>query len=210
MAYKNKEDQLRYNREYRRKRYKEDKEYRKKTLEYNKNAKLEYSKTEEWKEKRRTYERNRWVKDDTYREKKKLVGRTWKQNEYKNNPDYKAKVLEDTKEYKRKRRMIDEDFRFIENSRHRTNQALNGIDKSASTKELLGGTMEEIWAHLEPQFYGNLTKENYGTVWQAHHVKECNSFDLSKPEQQRECFNYTNLQPLTIEDHKLLHSGKLY
>ena len=32
-------------------------------------------------------------------------------------------------------------------------------------------------------------------------IKPCNSFDLSDPSQQKECFNYTNLQILTKEEN---------
>jgi hypothetical protein len=40
--------------------------------------------------------------------------------------------------------------------------------------------------------WGNHGK--YG--WHIDHIKPCASFDLTKPEHQRECFHYTNLQPL--------------
>lgn len=33
-------------------------------------------------------------------------------------------------------------------------------------------------------------------------VFTCNSFDLSKPKEQRKCFNYKNLQPLTIHENR--------
>lgn len=42
--------------------------------------------------------------------------------------------------------------------------------------------------------------ENYGE-WHIDHIKPCSSFDLSDPKQQKECFNYTNLQPLWAIDN---------
>jgi len=41
--------------------------------------------------------------------------------------------------------------------------------------------------------------ENYGTAWHVDHIRPCASFDLSDPEQQRQCFHFTNLQPLWDE-----------
>ena len=35
--------------------------------------------------------------------------------------------------------------------------------------------------------------------WHIDHVKPCNSFDLSDPQQQLECYNWTNLQPLRAD-----------
>jgi hypothetical protein len=35
-----------------------------------------------------------------------------------------------------------------------------------------------------------------GGVWEIDHIKPCASFDLTDIKQQKECFHYTNLQPL--------------
>ena len=42
-----------------------------------------------------------------------------------------------------------------------------------------------------------LACENYGTFgWHIDHIRPCSSFDLTDLEQQKQCFHYTNLQPL--------------
>ena len=43
---------------------------------------------------------------------------------------------------------------------------------------------------------------NHGKVWEIDHIKPCASFNLSNFEQQKQCFHYTNLQPLTIFENR--------
>ena len=45
-----------------------------------------------------------------------------------------------------------------------------------------------------------MTWDNHGE-WHIDHIKPCASFDLTDADQQRECFNYTNLQPLWAKDN---------
>lgn len=44
--------------------------------------------------------------------------------------------------------------------------------------------------------------DNYGKVWEVDHIKPCSLFNLADPTQQRECFNYSNLQPLFVLDNR--------
>jgi hypothetical protein len=37
---------------------------------------------------------------------------------------------------------------------------------------------------------------NHGPIWHIDHIIPCKAFDLTIPEQQRQCFHYTNLQPM--------------
>lgn len=104
--------------------------------------------------------------------------------------------------YVSSRRRIDHGFRLRMNLRHRTWTALKGQSKSARTADLVGCTMEELRCHLERQFLPGMTWENYGKHgWHIDHIRPCASFDLTDPEQQRQCFHYTNLQPLWAADN---------
>lgn len=39
--------------------------------------------------------------------------------------------------------------------------------------------------------------------WHIDHIKPCSAFDLTQDVQQKECFHYSNMQPLwAIENHK--------
>ena len=90
--------------------------------------------------------------------------------------------------------------RLLQNMRTRIWGSLRGKSKSNKTKEIIGCSIEYLWSHLESMFSDGMTRENYGK-WHVDHIKPCASFDLSDPEQQRECFNYKNLQPLWAEDN---------
>ena len=47
-----------------------------------------------------------------------------------------------------------------------------------------------------------MTWENHGQYgWHVDHIKPCALFDLTKIEEQKKCFHYTNLQPLWWRDN---------
>ena len=53
------------------------------------------------------------------------------------------------------------------------------------------------------QFTKGMTWDNYGLGgWQIDHIKPCASFDLSNPNQQSECFDWTNLQPMWKKENQ--------
>lgn len=104
--------------------------------------------------------------------------------------------------YVNSRRQSDPGFRLRMNLRHRIWTALAGGIKSGATADLVGCSMEELRLHLERQFLPGMSWENYGKHgWHVDHVKPCASFDLTDPEQQRQCFHYSNLQPLWAADN---------
>jgi hypothetical protein len=75
-----------------------------------------------------------------------------------------------------------------------------GSPKAATTKDLLGCSFSHFTERLESQFSKGMNWSNYGD-WHVDHIRPCASFDLIDPEQQRQCFHYTNLQPLWAEDN---------
>jgi len=104
-------------------------------------------------------------------------------------------------EYRKQRYANDPEFRILISCRTRIRKALEGIgDKTESTKELVGCSMEELKLHLESQFVEGMSWDNYGE-WHLDHIKPCDSFDLTKESEQKACFNYLNLQPLWAVDN---------
>lgn len=94
--------------------------------------------------------------------------------------------------------------RMILHARARLWQAVKcqGARKSGRTLTLLGCTREELKAHIERQFKPGMSWGNYRhDVWHIDHIRPCASFDMFDAEQQRQCFHYTNLQPLWAVDN---------
>lgn len=87
-------------------------------------------------------------------------------------------------------------------------RGLNGA-KCASSLELLGCSFSDAKAHLEKQFKAGMSWENWSLFgWHIDHITPLSSFDLSKPEEQKKAFHYSNLQPLWAEEN--LKKGAIY
>lgn len=86
--------------------------------------------------------------------------------------------------------------------RNRIKQAIKRNQKKGSSIKDLGCTIEFFKDYIETKFYSNMTWDNWGKVWQLDHIKELHDFDLTDPIQFKQAVHYTNMQPLTIPDHK--------
>lgn len=105
--------------------------------------------------------------------------------------------------HERLRRLSDIDFRIRVNLRSRLRSAIKGQSgkKAYKSIKLLGCTIKNVKIHIEQQFVDGMSWDNYG-LWEIDHIIPCASFDLTKPEEQKKCFNYTNLQPLWKIDNR--------
>lgn len=90
--------------------------------------------------------------------------------------------------------------------RSRIISVIKGKKKSARTVELLGCSIEHLRSHLQGMFKKGMNWNNHGE-WEIDHIMPCASFDMSKPEHQRLCFHYTNLQPLWKRDNRVKHDA---
>ena len=133
---------------------------------------------------------------------------TWEREYRQNNGD---KIRKNYRKYVKNRRATDPNFKLRGNLRNRIKDVLSRgkYKKSAHTMELLGCTVDFFKKHLESKFVEGMTWKNYGgkNGWQIDHIMPCASFDLSKPENQKKCFHYTNLQPLSAADNRKKHTS---
>lgn len=122
-------------------------------------------------------------------------------------PDRAARRREYQTSWARKNRHTDPSFKLAYRLRNRLRSAIlldRGAKKTAATVELLGCSIAEFRVYLEERFWLGMTWENYGWgpgKWNIDHIRPCASFYLVDPEQQRECFHWSNLQPLWSEDN---------
>jgi len=84
------------------------------------------------------------------------------------------------------------------------------INKTCSTFQLLGYTIEELMAHLETKFTEGMGWENYGE-WHVDHIRPMSSFKFESPEdiEFKACWALNNLQPLWWSDN-LSKGSKFY
>lgn len=68
--------------------------------------------------------------------------------------------------------------------------------KTYNSEEYLGCKIEYYKTYLNSLFLPEMNWGNFGKVWEIDHIKPIISFDLTDIEQQKQCFNYTNTQPL--------------
>jgi hypothetical protein len=109
----------------------------------------------------------------------------------------RAKKNEWAKKWLAEKYHSDIEFKLTSGLRCRLYQALKNSHKAAATLELLGCTISELKIHLESKFLPGMTWENHTRDgWHVDHIIPCAAFDLTKEEEQRKCFHYTNLQPL--------------
>jgi len=166
---------------------------------------------EKYKQIERSRKKRKYDADDAYRD--KCIGRA--------NKSYHALTIEQRRQRSQDQRDRDPDAHRDYMRNYMADRAGNDIDfklrgvlrarvraaitrssgaKSRKTTRLIGCSIERLRQHLEAQFTEGMTWDNYGE-WHIDHIKPCASFDLTDAEQQRECFNYTNLQPLWAKDN---------
>jgi len=134
------------------------------------------------------------------KEKLSEQARQWKLNNPEKWAAYQSRYRQENREkirlYFLNRRRTDPEYKLMLRLRKRLSQLVNGDSRACSAKKLLGCPLPEFRQHIEKQFRPGMSWENHGPVWHLDHIKPCAKFDLTDPEQQRECFHFSNFQPL--------------
>lgn len=92
--------------------------------------------------------------------------------------------------------------------RARVYECLKKNYRSVKTEVVIGITFRELKVYLEQMFREGMTWGNYGE-WHIDHIIPISSFDLSKEEEQKKAFHYTNLQPLWAKENLQKHAKVL-
>lgn len=151
---------------------------RKKAIEYSEKYRSVPKNREIMKKQNMGYYKNKTKEEIRENNKKSIESgykKRWSRERYKNNLNHKLSMI----------------------LRVRLLDALKGkANKTQSAICLLGCSIEQFKEHLENQFRPEMTWENHGEMWEVDHIISCNSFDLTDYEQQKQCFHYSNIQPL--------------
>jgi hypothetical protein len=76
------------------------------------------------------------------------------------------------------------------------------VTKRHSALQLLGCEVSALKQHLESKFNDTMNWSNHGIYWEIDHIIPCSRFNLEDEEQQKQCFHYSNLQPLTKTENR--------
>jgi len=166
-----------------------------KTKEYNTINKEKISK---WNKKHYIDNREHYIKKNKqYGKDNPEVRRKATAKYLKNNPEY-------YNQYRINRYNTDPQFKLRIVLGNRLNGVLkkNKTNKTSNIIVLLGCSLDEVKQHIEKQFTELMFWENHGIYWEIDHIIPCDKFNLIDIEQQKQCFHYSNLQPLTKTENR--------
>jgi hypothetical protein len=96
----------------------------------------------------------------------------------------------------KKRYHTDPNYRMKKIMRARFKELVYAGYKKESVMTLLGCSPDHLFKWINFQFDENMNWENQGDYWHMDHIKPCASFNFEDINDQKECFHWTNLQPL--------------
>lgn len=71
-----------------------------------------------------------------------------------------------------------------------------GLNKNLSFNKIINYTYDDLIKYLERNFRTGMSWENFGKLWEIHHIKPQNMFNPLNKLEVKECWNLTNLLPL--------------
>jgi len=121
------------------------------------------------------------------------------------NKIYFAANKSNINQYKQKRYNTDPQFKLAHILRIRIIKAIKANSIRTNSIKLLGCTIKEYKEYIENKWADGMSWDNHSNKkggWEIDHIKPCAAFDLIDIEQQKQCFHYTNTQPLWFEDNR--------
>jgi len=96
-----------------------------------------------------------------------------------------------------KRRRYDPKVRFLHNLSCGLRDMLKGskTEKARQTQSYVGCSNDDLKRHIEAQFKGSMSWDNYGK-WHLDHVVPKSAFNHDDPAEVARCWNWQNLRPL--------------
>lgn len=112
---------------------------------------------------------------------------------------------------KNRRILYAENLKYRLNNRIRKNitrTIREGSKNGRHWESLVGYSIDKLMSHLEKQFDGEMSWENYGTVWHIDHIVPLSALNFEKPEDRdfKIAWGLKNLRPLIATDN--LRKGK--
>lgn len=120
-------------------------------------------------------------------------------------------VTKRKRDWKKRKLQTDPRFRIQNNLRATFRSALKHGYKYSSIFDILGCSLDEFKLYIESLWSEGMTWENWGMgddKWHIDHIIPVSVFDMMDFEEQKRCWNYTNLRPLWQKDN-LEKSDKL-
>ena len=92
----------------------------------------------------------------------------------------------------------DSNYKLACNLRSRTGTAFKpqNVRKTNKTFDLFGSSRSFFKDWIFHQLYGNMSIENYGSVWQIDHCLPIASFNIMDEIDMKKCFNWVILRPM--------------
>lgn len=180
-----------------------DKKYRERNkAKYTENGKKHYQNNKE------VYKKRSKAHREANKEHYKELQQKYRQENKEQIAEAQSKYVKDNREKinarLRERRRTDDNFNIMSKLRSRILKVVkrNNGEKAYSSIELVGMPIDEYREYLKSTMTEGMTWEAFmnGEI-HLDHTKPCVSFDMSDPEQQKECFHYSNTQLLWAKDN---------
>lgn len=146
---------------------------------------------------------------------KRIAGKKWQDNNKDKSREAtldwqgrnKDKIRDYNKQYWSDKRARDPLFQLKDQLRKNISASIkhNGWEKESKTTKLLGAEYDEVFT-----YFNKLWQEKYNepfktdALYEIHHIVHCQTANTE--EELIKLQHYTNLQPLTPEDHRKIHS----